>query len=89
MSFHDVPEEVAEDRTLGMGRDGDERRRVSTARPGQRARARRPWTLRRQGGQLRLGTVARTANELVGAIISPPWPTSDEPHRHARPGPTR
>ena len=89
MSFHDMPQEVAEERIAGMRREADEYRRASGARRGRRAPARRRWSLRRQTAAIRLAAIARTANELIGAIISPPWPTTDEPHRYARPDPTR
>jgi hypothetical protein len=89
MSFHDVPQEVVEERIERMRREADAYRRASQARRGRRARARRRWSLRRQAAAIRLSTLARTANELIGAIISPPWPTRDETPRYARPGSMR
>jgi hypothetical protein len=83
MSFHDLPYEVAEERIEGMRRDADEYRRASRARWGRRARARRRWSLRRQAAALRLSAIARTANEVVGTIISPAWSTSEAPRRYA------
>jgi hypothetical protein len=89
MSFHDVPQEVVEERIERMRREADAYRRASQARRGRRPRARRRWSLRRQAAAIRLSTLARTANELIGAIISPPWPTRDETPRYARPGSMR
>jgi hypothetical protein len=85
MSFHDLPYEVAEERVAGMRREADEYRRASEARQGRRQRARRRWILRRRAAATRLTAVARTVNEVVGAIISPSWPTEPQPRRYTGP----
>lgn len=83
VSFHDLSYEVAEERIDGMRRDAEEHRRASQARRDRRVRARRRWSLRRQAAALRLSTLARTANAVVGAIISPAWPSSEPQRRYA------
>jgi hypothetical protein len=85
MSFHDLSQEVAEDRMAGMRREADAYRRALPVRRRRRDRARRRWILRRQMAGIRLSAIARTANEVIGAIISPPWPTSDDPRHYVRP----
>jgi len=83
MSFHDLSYEVAEERIDGMRRDAEEYRHASQARRDRRARTRRRWSLRRQVAALRLSSLARTANAVIGAIISPAWPTSEPQRRYA------
>lgn len=85
MSFHDLPYEVAEERMAGMRREADAYRRASEARQGRRSRAPRRWILRRRAAATRLAAVAQTVNEVVGAIISPGWPTEPQPRRYAGP----
>jgi hypothetical protein len=85
MSFHDLPQEVAEDRMAGMRREADAYRLALPVRRRRRERARRRRSLRRQAAGIRLSAIARTANEVIGAIISPPWPANDDPRRYARP----
>lgn len=85
MSFHDMPREVAEERIEGMRREADAYRLASRVRRGRRQRVRRRWSLRRRAVAIRLSAVARSANQLVGAIISPAWPIADEPRRCACP----
>ncbi len=89
MGFHDTSYEVAQERIEQMRREAEVYRRASEARHGRRSRARRRWNHRRRSVALRLAVVARTANQLIGAIISPAWPTGEEPRRYARPGTTR
>jgi hypothetical protein len=85
MSFHDVPQEVAEERIERMRREAEAYRLASEARRGRRSRARRRWSLRRQAVALRLCDLAHSANELIGEIISPAWPAGDQPRRYIRP----
>jgi hypothetical protein len=85
MSFHDLPQEVAEDRMNGMRREADEYRRGLPLRRRRRERARRRWALRRHAAEVRLSSIARSANQVIGAIISPSWPTGEDPHRSPRP----
>jgi hypothetical protein len=85
MSFHDVPQEVADERIEGMRREAEAYRRAAAARRGRRSRAGRRWSLRRQAVALRLSALAHSANELLGEIISPAWPAGDEPRRYIRP----
>jgi hypothetical protein len=83
MSFQDMSREVAEGRIAELRHDADAYRRAQPARRRRRSRARHRWSLHRRAVALRLSVVARTANELLGAIISPPWPTSDQPRHYA------
>ena len=89
MSFHDLPYEVAEERIARMRREAEAYREASKVRRGRRLRARRRWSLRRQAIAIRLSDIARTANQLIGAIISPAWPASEEHRHYARPGAIR
>ena len=85
MSFHDMPHEVADERIAQMRREAEVRGLVSRTRQGRRTRARRRWILRRHAASTRLAGIAQIVNEVVGSIISPPWPT-DQPRRYVGPG---
>jgi hypothetical protein len=89
MSFHDMPYEVAEQRIEDMRREAAAYRRAAQAHHGRRSRARGWWRLRGQAVTTRMSDFVRAANELVDAIIIPPWPTSEQPRRYARPGANR
>ncbi len=79
MSFHDLPFEVMEERVAGLRREAETYRIAHRALQARRARARRRWSLWRRATTTRLAATAKMANDIVGAIISPPWPTRDEP----------
>jgi len=85
MSFHDLPQEVIDERIAQMRREAEVRRLVGRTRQGRRTRSRRRWILRRQAAATRLAGIAQIVNEVVGSIISPAWPT-DRPRRYAGPG---
>ncbi|HZD71755.1 MAG TPA: hypothetical protein VFA45_23440 [Actinomycetes bacterium] len=82
MSFHDMSQEVAEARIAELRHDADAYRRTLPVLRRRRSRTRRRWSLRRALA-LRLSIVARTANELLGAIISPSWPASEQTRHYA------
>jgi hypothetical protein len=75
MSLDHLPLDPAEERIDELLRDADHERLVREAR---RARRRRAGLLRRVLVP-RLAATARAANDVLGAIISPAWPTRDEP----------
>ena len=83
MSFHDMPQEVAEERIAELRHDADAYRRSLPVRRARWSRARRRWSLRRRAVALRLSVVARSANESLGWIMSPSWPAGDQPRRYA------
>ncbi|HZD00594.1 MAG TPA: hypothetical protein VFA46_10505 [Actinomycetes bacterium] len=87
MSFHDLQVDLAEERIERLRRDADRHRLVTEAR---RARARR----RRLGLWRKviapgLAATVQGINDVVGAIVSPAWPTADTPPRPIRPSPGR
>jgi hypothetical protein len=76
MSFHDLQADLAGERIEGLRRDADHYRLVHTAR---RARARRrlgPWRRAIASG---LAATIQGVNDILGAIISPAWPTGRAP----------
>jgi len=85
MYFDALIVEAAEERVAEMRREAEEYRLARGSRRSRRARARRRWTLRREAATAKMESVARIANEILGAIISPTWPTNSEPHRYVRP----
>jgi hypothetical protein len=89
MYFDDLNVEVTEERIAEMRREADEYRLGNGIRRLRRARARRRWTLRRDAATAKVRSVARIANEILGAIISPTWPESSHPHRPIHPNPGR
>ncbi len=88
MSFHDPQLDLAGERTEALRRAADHSRLVNEAR---RARAhRRRWDLWRRALAPRLAATIRGVNDVLGAIISPGWPTGDAPSpRPMRPSPGR
>jgi hypothetical protein len=85
MYFDDLNVEAAEERVAELRREAEEYRLARGSRRSRRARARHRWTLRREAATAKMESVARIANEILGAIISPTWPTNSEPHRYVRP----
>ena len=85
MSFDDLTVEVAEERIAELRREAENYRLARGSRRSRRTRARRRWSLRREAAAAKIASGARIANEILGAIISPTWPTEHEPHRYARP----
>jgi hypothetical protein len=83
MSFHDLPYEANEVRIAGLRREAEVYRASRAAVRVRRARARRRWRLlRRHAVTARLSATARVINEVIGAIVSPPWPSESEPSRY-------
>jgi hypothetical protein len=85
MSFDHLPLDPAEERIEELLRDADHDRLVREAR---RARRRRAGLLRRLLTP-RLVATAQAVNDVLGAIISPGWPTRDEPLPPVRHSPGR
>jgi hypothetical protein len=85
MDFDDLTVEVAEERVAEMRREAADFGLARESRRSDRAATRRRWSLRREAATAKLASVARIANEILGAIISPPWPQDSEPHRYVRP----
>ncbi len=77
MSFHDLQFDLAEERIEGLRQGADHDRLVSEARRA-RSRRRRLGFLRRVMAP-RLAATVGGINDLLGAIISPAWPTGDAP----------
>jgi hypothetical protein len=88
MDFDDLTVSVAAERIAEMRREADAYRlahQSRRSRRSRRSRAQRRWTLRRESVSAKMASGARIANEILGAIISPTWPTNSEPHRYVRP----
>jgi hypothetical protein len=87
MSFHDLQLDLAGERIEGLRRDADHYRLVHNAR---RARARRRLSLWRKAIAPRLAATIQGVNDVLGAIISPAWPTGRAPtHPALRQSPGR
>jgi hypothetical protein len=89
MDFADLNLEATEERIAELRREADGYRLGNRIRRSRRARARRRWILRRDAATAKMRSVARVANEVLGAIISPTWPESPQPHRPIHPNPGR
>jgi hypothetical protein len=76
MNFHDLQLDLAEERIEGLRRDAGHHRPVHTAR---RVRARRRLGLWRKAIAPRLAATIQAVNDVLGAIISPAWPTGQAP----------
>jgi hypothetical protein len=85
MSFDHLPVDPAEERIDELLREADHERLVQEARRGRRQRA----GLLRRLLTPRLAATARAVNDVLGAIISPAWPTRDEPLPPVRHSPGR
>jgi hypothetical protein len=84
MNVDDLTVEAARERAAEMRREAEDFGLARESRRSGRARARRRRSLRREA-TARLASVARIANDILGAIISPPWPRDPEPNRYVRP----
>jgi hypothetical protein len=87
VSFHDLQYGLAEERIDGLRRQGDHERLVNEARR-RRSRRRRAGLWRRLVAP-RLAATIQGANDILGAIVSPPWPAADKrtpPPIRANPG---
>jgi hypothetical protein len=81
MRINDPQLDLAGQRIEEFLRDADHERLVLAAR---RARARR-WSLWRRVVAPRLASTIQAANDVLGAIISPAWPSQDVPAAPLRP----
>ncbi len=85
MDFDDLTVEAAEERVAEMRREAEDFGLAREGRRSDRATARRRWPLGREAATAKLASVAQIANDILGAIISPPWPQDSEPDRYVRP----
>jgi hypothetical protein len=76
LSFHDLQHDLAGERIEGLRQGADHHRLVSEAR---RARSRRRLGFLRRVMAPRLTATVQGINDLLGAIISPAWPTRETP----------
>jgi len=90
MSFHDLQFDLAEERIEGLHREAESYRTARQTIRARRLRARSRRSLWRRSLWRRmvstpLTAAARMANDVIGATISPPWPTDGEPPYRAWP----
>ena len=84
MNVDDLTVEAARDRAAEMRREAEDFGLARESRRSGRALALHRWSLRHDA-TAKLASVARIANDILGAIISPPWPQDPEPNRYMRP----
>jgi hypothetical protein len=80
MSWEDMNQEISHQRIAELHADAEKFRQVQVSKRRRQSRGRR-WRL---GRLLRPAAVASRANDIIGGIISPPWPS-----RRDTMGPTR
>ena len=84
MSWEDMNRELSYQRIAELHADAERFRQVQVSKRRRQSRGRR-WRL---GRLLKPVTVATRANDVLGAIFSPPWPSRRDtmgPTRYYRP----